>query len=312
MISGGDEDAAVTRFNFQGRLFAQPGCEFRAFPGSGEPCFYAPLGGCVAGVPLSTFVREFRDTLSAADLELLASVASALRFVPTVRPGDAISSEIVDGTASWRYGPDHLEGALARSAAAVLAWAGAPPSGAEAGRREALADWDALGPTFRDALERLAAAAGLPVTTARSRLEAIAREFACIEALNEHYRGLSELPAAMLVWRGRLVRDCNRREEYDRMIALCGAALKEARGRIATLASVFARPDHSIASHGQTIAKIRQFRDMLHRDTGMWRRISPLWVDLTTEGEDEARQTTYRFLASRFPQTSEWGDDARR
>ncbi|MBL0930198.1 MAG: ATP-binding cassette domain-containing protein [Alphaproteobacteria bacterium] len=70
-------------------------------------------------------VREyFKIPADSADGKLLAEIPNALKYVPAIHPGDAIPSELIDGTASWKVEKHHLETAHGRIAAGLLAWIG--------------------------------------------------------------------------------------------------------------------------------------------------------------------------------------------
>lgn len=307
-----DDRPLITRFNFEAKIFAMPRCYFEMDSDGRTPCFFVPMGGVVARVPIRAISSEFNAALSTADLELLSMVERALEHVARIRPGDSIPSEILDGTASWSFDPEHEMVALGRLMAILCRWAGGEPAKIPA--RGALPTY-AASPFVREegpaAKSKIATAIGSTAEDVTITIEDLAREIAYVEALRDHFAELGLLPRRLELWRQKAADDRNRREEYDRMIALTRAPLNQARQRFQRLDKRIEAIDAVLRDPGPLVAFLRKQRDLLHADTRKWRHIAPRWKNAKAFDEDERRRSTYRFLAENFAEGSEWsGGDA--
>lgn len=294
-----------TRFDFVHKVFQVPGALF--CKEAGETWFQAPLGGASARAPLSAVRREFGIDRDDNDFELLVLVERALDHVRQIRPGDCIPSELLDGSASWRFEPAHEQLARGRIYSGLTSWAVGEPG--EPLERGALIGFDAgevMAEHGEDALGRLARNIGAPgVAAVRVRLDKIAREYAYVEALRDHFAGLYRLPKRLEAARAKVERDRNRREEYDRMLALVVKPLRIARQRFNALDALVGDTPTAVGDEARTIACLRRERDKLHVDTMAWREVVDMWD--SGADEDERRRATYRYLASNFAEAAEWG-----
>lgn len=297
----------VTRFNFESKVFQADGAFFAL--SDGEAFLHVPLGEVTARAPIQAVCREFNVAPASPDYRLLWAVQKALAYVPTIRHGDALPSELVDGTASWRFGPEHEALALGRALWCVHVWStgGDPvaPTRADLVGFEERAPWIA---SRDDALQRLGEAMGMSAGAeeARKRLGEVAREFAFIEALREHFVGIAGFALKLGEARRAVVTDRVRREEYDCMVALARTPLNLARIEFAKLDALLADAPAAVRDPRRTIAKIRDGRDRLHIDTMKWRDVLALWDETARVSEETRRRETYRFLATHFAEGSEW------
>ncbi len=297
----------ATTFAFEGKVFQAPGVYFAK--DEDGVCLNIPLGRITARLSAPTIRREFGVAHGDPDYDALHAVERALAFVRQIRPGDSIPSELIDGTASWRFEPEHEQLARGRVYAGLTGWAFGEP--ATLPDRAGLIGFD-QGPLMQargeEALSKLARNIGAPNgDAARFRLDAIAREFAYVEALRDHFFGLYRLPGRLAAAQEKVIADRNRREEYDRMRALLAKPLQQARHRFRSIDALVGDTPSAARDIDRTVAVIRKERDTLHADTIGWRDIAALWdQDDVPVDEDQRRRATYRYLASHFPDTRDW------
>lgn len=296
-----------TEFLFEAKVFAVEGAYFaRAADGSAH--FFVPLGGVVASVPVGAVRREFDIELDGPDEMVLGMIDKALAYVTQIRPGDSIPSELLDGTASWTFEPEHEAIAKGRLLSALTRWHVAEPETPPA--RAAMAEFED-GETWavhgEAALAALAATLQLDAPDqALSRVERVWREFAYIEALRLHYETLFMLPKTMTVWRDQLARDRSRREEYDNMLSLVRTPLRIGRRRFCEADALVDDAPSAVRDPDATVGTIRSLRDALHRDAQAWRDVAPQWSSVSPSSEDAARRATYRMLATHFAEERQW------
>lgn len=296
----------ATAFAFTGKVFQAPGVYF-AKDADGV-CLNIPLGKMVARVSVPCLRREFSIGSGDPDHELLLTVEKALDFVRQIRPGDSIPSELIDGTASWRFDPEHEQIARGRIFAGLTGWAFNEPE--QLPNRGGLIGFD-TGELMRtrgeEALMKLARSLGVSnADAARLRLEAISREFAYVEALRDHFLGLYRLPGRLTAAREVIVADRNRREEYDRMLSLVTQPLQQSRHRFRSLDALVGDTPSAARDVDRCVHSVRRERDKLHVDTIGWRDIAALWEDGGESDEETRRRATYRYLATHFPENQDW------
>ena len=104
-------EAATTemgRCRLEHPIFARLGeISFRRADSDGAPAMVIPLGEREAVVPLRALQREFAIADDSEDGQMLALIAESLDYVASLRPGDALPGEVLDGSASWQPEPRH-------------------------------------------------------------------------------------------------------------------------------------------------------------------------------------------------------------
>ncbi len=303
--------AGSTLFDLEHKVFHMSGARFAYGDEGRTPCFFVSLGGVMASIPVSRVCYEFKIVHGTRDFELTGIIAKALEYVREIRPGDAIPSELLDGSASWSIAPRHAHIARQRVYGAVAQWA--------AGETDDNASAMALSQSLETdttpleaapgVFEVLASAIGLgaDILEANERVARIAHEWSYIEGLRDHYGGLFKLPSVLDRFRRLAAKDRNRREEYDRMTALIALPIKTARQEFQRTDHLLAKIAGQVRDHEQTVQKIRLSRDRLHVESLVWSPVVDKWRD--DEGfvdDDQRRIATYRYLASNFAQGGRW------
>lgn len=307
-----DTPLAVTHFIFEAKVFQVEEAVFSLAEDRRTALFSVPLGEMVGRLTIPTVRRAFEIAPDSHDDQLLGLVEESLRFVKSIRPGDAIPNELLDGTASWSVEPRHQERAALRVLRQLVNFAhpnaagSAPetlPDAAILLMREAVADGIARywrdGPAAHELIDQ--------------RIGQLMHEVAFIEALSDYFEGLLTVDrrlrqAVPLFTYGRATSN-----DYARVLPMM--AKPKSWGR-AMLAAV----DHHVLDalverQGFTtrIAAIQGVRNSLHFEMRDWNDLIVRWkahtIDETPETEQLVRDT-YRFLLQRYPLQRNWlGDD---
>src|SRR5690348_143181 len=113
--------SASTSFDFEHKVFKLDGGCFR-MSASGEPLFHVRLGELTAALTLPSLCTAFGISAHCHDGQMLEVVASGLRYVREIRPGDSIPRELLDGSASWSVDERHRVRAHTRVLVHLAAW----------------------------------------------------------------------------------------------------------------------------------------------------------------------------------------------
>ena len=293
---------------------------FRRAETDSAPVMGVRLGEREAVMPLRSIQREFAIPDDSSDGRMLALIAEALDFVPSLRIGDPLPPEILTGSASWEPEPEHLRLALTRLQMQLVAWLRGD-TGSDSivldAQALAVADADpAMRQQIQEGFQRAADALGLPSKDAViSQMEALAYELAFIEALRERLLDRVRLVARRLDRMARVFRgDSEQRGTLDRLRKLSAEAALQIGHRFeqqdAQSSEVMAALRH-VESHRSFI---RTNRDWLYRSYTAWEPLLAQWdkADCDKAG-DALNETlrvllirTYQFLAPRFMPVTEW------
>jgi hypothetical protein len=301
-----------THFVFEHVVFRAPEARF-ALASDGTPSMMLRLADLDAVVPIRSLSSEFALEES-GDAQLLELVIAGLKYVRTIRPGDSIPRELLDGTASWTLEDRHLEIARGRLTLQISSWL--------TGQEQVISDQMALlqladDPVIKarvsEAFGDIAAKLGLPRDRKQEvidKIDQIARELAYVEALRERYR------STILVVRDKVLtfmklyrRDRSIEEELGRIENLLRRPVNEIGG---TLDQVDAQCGEIIAllrNLDRQIAFIRESRDDLHQRMMLWDEIIAKWLPIVPERSTENEQAMkelYRFLARNFIIEKPW------
>jgi hypothetical protein len=307
-----DQASKSTHFIFDHKLFAIPDCFIAKDPNTDEAGLSLPLGEVRAFLPLVPLMKMFKD-MSEDDIRLLNVAANGLAHVREIRPGDSIPAEILDGSASWSVGPEHLDRARGQMLAALVAIDGTPlPSAAiESGAKILEAD-----PKFasrRDAAFGILAERYGPLgarANVQSVMDRVARELSYIEGLRDRYAFVAKV-AARIQSASRVYKNAGTlSEEIYRVRILMKApvdafnlSFQNVDGQCAEIANVLRKPD-------EMVSFVRKNRDELHQRLMVWDRLVEQWKDEDAQKRSKRLEVllliTYRFVARNFPATQEW------
>jgi hypothetical protein len=299
-----------THFQFEHKVFAVEGARF-ALGAEREPMFYVTLGKLDAALRLPLLRSEFGIAPESPDGKLLAVVAEGLRYVKEIRPGDSVPRELLDGSASWHVEEWHLLRARQR----LVVQLAANRDGRDAARLDdagltQLADDPETKRRFTAALDDIADRLQLEGGKAvEARLEAIAREFAYIEALRERFDlvrcALDKTEQVARAFRGDrgMLQDISRvRTLLMRPVAHIAARFDELYADTGEVAGVL----HMLDAH---VTLVRQTRDDLHTRLMLWDPVVAQWqmlVPSRSPATEAAVRQLYQFAAQHFAQGKDW------
>lgn len=262
-------------FNFQARVFQAPGAHFELITqGAGRPkeaMFGVNMGNGQAVISLKHLRENFGIVPGSHDDQLVERAEQGLKYVPDIRPGDAIPRELLDGTASWTVGKKHKRIARERIQGLLLAWI----TGTEIDvtDRAALAKIMEAPETktqLRDGFKRAASELGLGDDTDQvlDRIETLARELCYIEALRDRVRQVSRIRELIV----KLIKVYNNDQRAVDEMNRCKVLMKEGWHEIsmppATLDKQIADVMNALQTIDKAIAAVRKTRDenSLHPD----------------------------------------------
>ena len=304
--------SASTEFNFEHKVFKLDGGCFR-LSASGEPLFHVRLGELTAALTLPSLCTEFGIEAHCHDGQMLEVVASGLRYVREIRPGDSIPRELLDGSASWSVDDRHRVRAHTRVLVHLAAWLNGDNNVVvDVNHLENLANDPQLKQRAQLAFDDIAAQLGLGPERKQEivdKIDGFARELAYIEALRDRFEEVRAIAANI----GRLAkvysRDRSVIEEIVRIQTLIRRPLNDLQGILDVIEGQTAEIVSVLKSFATQVDFIREMRDELHFRLRDWEELLVKWegvsIDRTPEAETLIKDT-YRFAARQFPLQQAW------
>jgi hypothetical protein len=300
-------DANHTHFDFRNRVFAAPGACFTLKQPGDMPSFSVDLGDLVVLIDIAALKRQFEIEDNTHDARLIEIAVKGLKYVPGIRPGDRIPSELLDGRASWKVDARHIVLADRRIRVQLLSWLS---------RKEVvISDPDELAmfldqienkEKLRTAFGEAALALGLAASDTGpviARIEMMAREICYIEALRERYQAIPQVVAKLTRLQQRRGIDSRTRGEIQRILTLTKKSVEEYSKLFAEVDAQTGEIISALKSIDRQIGYIRAKRDDLHALMMRWDPIIAAWDDPEIGQPQRLSQIialTYRFLAQRY------------
>jgi hypothetical protein len=301
-----------THFIFEHAVFRAPQARF-TLASDGTPAMMLRLADLDAVVPIRSLCSEFALDEN-GDSELLELVISGLKHVRTIRPGDSIPREILDGTASWAVEDRHLEIAKGRITFQISSWLG--------GQEQVISDHQSLLQMANDpgvkarvneAFADIAVKLGLPRDHKQDvvdRVDLVVRELAYIEALRDRFRStLRVIHDKILLFMKIYRRDRTIEEELGRIENLMRRPVNDIGGILEQVDAQCGEIISLLRNLDRQIAFIRESRDELHTRLMLWDDLVPKWLGIPVERSTEnelAMKDLYRFLARNFNIEKPW------
>jgi hypothetical protein len=284
-----------TTFDFDHRIFKLEGVWFAKTSERTETALYLPMSGFIACIPLKAVRKAFDIAPGSEDDHLLALVNRSIDHYGRITPGDPIPSEVLSGDVSWSI--TDVDRIRARGLLLDLLHV-------ELGRPVPTARHDEA---IRDALQEIAHLVvekmgdGTPAGEAIRRFEAIAGEYAYVEALRTKFHLIEDIRQAVTDPKQQR-RAPRMRESADRIIMLLREPTRIISDKLAHLRNRLLPMAVALKDPTQVIEAIRRTRDDLHVMTVDWAPIFTLWAEGPEEGNVGNKQAdgTYRFLAERY------------
>jgi len=302
----------ITHFDFQAKVFKAPGAHFvLKSEGVGKTKiarFALEMGSGEGVISLKNLRLTFDIREGSHDDQLISRAEAGLQYVPDIRPGDAIPTELLNGTASWTVSRKHKAIARERIQAQLLAWmTGKDVDASDRSAMKNLMESTETKKQLRDAFQRAAVALGLPPSEAEQvvdRIETLARELCYVEALRDRCEEVSKIRKKVDAFVRVYADDKRIGGEVGRVKLLMVEGVREI---FTPLAMADARTA-DVMSMLQTIDKaiddIREVRDTVHFILMDWDPVIEKWQDLAVErggDAEKALSVVYKFLARRFP-----------
>ncbi|MCC6915074.1 MAG: hypothetical protein IT566_15345 [Rhodospirillaceae bacterium] len=297
----------VTHFSFQHRVFAAAGSRFKLWGAERRPVFCLDVGKMEGIVELDALCREFGIAHDSQDGRLIKLARDGLRYVPDIKPGDAIPSELLTGEASWSVQRKHVRIAQERLQIQLLSWI--------SGKEVILTDRHEISQyleqletreKLRAAFQSAASELNIPNRDTEGvvrLLELLTREVSYIEALRDRFVLVQRLERRL----GELIKtygnDKVGKAEVQRVWQLSQRGAAEL-GRV--FDDIDGQTGEIIAALkgiDRQIAFIRKARDTLNESLKEWdvhidgQERWPLRRSMET---DKAIASLYRFLAARL------------
>jgi len=316
-VAGGEEKPAEpmrdTHFDFQHKVFSLPSAFFCIDPTSKDPVLNILLGDLKAALAFPTLMESFQISEGSHDERLLDVVEQGLAYVKQIRPGEQIPGELLDGRASWSVEDKHRAIAKGRlTVQLVSSVTGSEMIVSDADQLEQLVEDPQTKARVKVAFQRLAEK--LKITTdaeqfLTDRIDDLAQELSYIEALRDRFKHIGKIEAMF----GKLITiyrtDRTFCSEINRMQGLIRKPLRE-------YDMIFDQADAqtgdivgALKDFHATVQFIRKIRDDLRAKLLEWEDLLQGWDSIAMERSGQIEQLqkqTYRFLASRFIETTVW------
>jgi hypothetical protein len=296
----------ITHFNFHHRVFASPGAKFKLYGRDRRPVFSIDVGKVEGIIELIALCREFGIDADSHDGRLIKLARDGLQFVPDIKPGDAMPSELLTGEASWNVRDTHVRIAHERLQIQLVSWL----SGRElllTDPREITLYIEQLENRGRvkAAFERAAAALGLGSDTEEvvRRLELLTRELSYIEALRDRFTAVQRLERRIADLIQTYGADRVSKTEVHRIWQLVKQGMSEFEAIFGDIDAQTGEIIAALKGIDRQIKYIRTVRDGLHQKFKEWGPHidhQERWPVRRSPETDKAMAALYRFAAARF------------
>lgn len=303
----------LTKFDFQAKVFQIPGAFLFRTPVDGRVMLQVDLGDTRASLDIEGIKREFGIKEDSQDARLIALCSRALNYVRTITPGDAIPTEIIDGTASWPIEQEHIDRARNTLMIRLAAWV--------SGEQIDQVDYAVVAgklqepetqAMIQEGFAQAAKALGLPKSEKEkvvSLLEQLARELAYVEALRSYYQWIRRLEGQVRQSMATLRGSADIVASAVRVQHLLANPLKRYRTTFENVDGQTAEIVSALRNINRVTEFVRTARDELHGGTLVWSEIQEDIEPLDwTNRRDAAKgiNVLYRFLAQNFLETDGW------
>jgi hypothetical protein len=269
--------------------------------------FACDMGGGIGDISLKSLRTTFGIAPGSHDDVLITQAEAGLKYVPDIRPGDAIPNELLNGTASWTVSRKHKTIARDRIQAQLLSWmTGKDVDATDRDGLKKLMESPETKKMLRDAFQKAAVAIGLRATEAEQvvdRIETLARELCYIEALRDRCEQLNHIRKKLEGFAKVYHDDKRVFGEVGRLKLLMVDGVREVFTPLAMTDAKTADIVGMLQTIDKAIADIRKARDDVHFILMEWDPIIAKWENLALERTalaEKAMTTVYKFLVVRF------------
>ena len=299
-----------THFIFESRVFQAPGANFRLVEQMGgpkEPMYGVAMAEGEAMLTLRQLRANFNIQAGSHDDQLIERAEQGLKYVPDIRPGDAIPNEILDGSASWTVSRKHKRIARERIQIQLINWMGGKPMEfAGPDELKAFLEVPSVRKQLREAFQKAAVQLGLKANDSEAvieRIESLARELCYIEALRERCDQVKRIREMLEVFTKQYYNDPRAVDEIGRCKKLIIDGVRELFTPLALLDVKITDVMNALQTVDELIGTVREPRDTVHFVLMQWDPVIALWQPLEpvrSKVADKAINALYKLLASRF------------
>jgi hypothetical protein len=280
---------------------------------SNDPVAVVKLGDNEVSLGFKGIKVEFNIPDDSPDAQMMDMVAQGLSFVNGLRIGDPIPKEVLTREASWEPSDLHYQIAYSRLTLQLATWmAGKENIVTNPEELMQLADDPQTKQKVNAAFEEAAEKIGLGRDRKEEvidRIEHLSKELAYIEALRDKAQNIVSIEQKIQTLRRLYGLERSMLEIVDPCARLAGHALNQFKQMFVGIDQQTAEILAVLKNLDATIDNIRVARDDLHRRLMAWDEVFAAWskckAEVSEEAEDLVRET-YRFLAPRFLQVTEW------
>ncbi|QCG95263.1 hypothetical protein E6C67_15345 [Azospirillum sp. TSA2s] len=302
-----------THFDFQHKVFSLPGAFFCQEPNSKEAVLNILLGDLKAALAFPTLMESFQIEEGSHDARLLEIIEQGLAFVKQIRPGEEIPGELLDGRASWSVEDKHRIIAKGRLTVQIVSsFTGNEIIVSDQSELEQLVEDPQTKEKMKAAFAKIAERLKLTTNAEQyltDRIDDLAQELSYIEALRDRFRHIRRIDQAMAKLATIYRTDRTFCSELNRMQGLIRKPVRE-------YDMIFDQADAqtgdivgALRNFHPTIQFIRKIRDDLRAKLLEWEDLLHGWDEITMERSPKVealQKQTYRFLASRYIETTVW------
>lgn len=278
-----------------------------------RPVYVINLGEQTGVVSLQSIRQDLLVADDGADLAMLDAVGEALKFVNTLRLGEALPSEVVNGQASWKPEAHHLKTANRRIVAALVKWS----EGWEGPITELYDLRQFLSHhvdrrKITQALQRLSAAVdGDGEVRIQPVLMELARELSYIEALREKITRVSRIGRILEDIRRAGGRQANDMHEVAAVLRLFSHMVRTFDDMLSTVDEQILDILAAVSAHETVGKNIRDIRNELRSQLIPWEEPLVQWEDVSEKEVNLAAVASkvsdlYRMLAPLYSPVDEW------
>ncbi len=314
MSCADDEDITVsnTHFKFQHKALRLAGAYF-AKTVDNVTAFHIQIGSLAAILPLAQVRREFIQDPESPDATLLDLVEDALNFVPRIRDGDSIPTELLSGAASWAVDDHHRERAKMHMTSVLAAWQGDSDLVVQDGPGlNTCVDDEETRAKVQSAAKDLAKRLEYGEDGAQRVISAVdqfADEIAYIVALTDRLQQVKDIQKKIKKISAKCRENHTFNQELLRMDALISAPIQKMSNQINQIYAQIAEIFNVLKKFDTMVKFVRTTRDALRREFLLWDSMIEQWrkLDLSdTEDFEPICKQLYRFLAQNYLQAQRW------
>ena len=280
---------------------------------TGEYLLKMQMDGRYAELPLKGILKELGLKTDSPDFQMLDVVRKALNFVPQIKIGDAVPTELRSGTASWEVSDKHRAIASARLSMQLVSWlAGDEEVVTDGSQLAMIADDPNMKARINDAFGEAAEKLGMRRDQKEDVVDLVnglAEELAYIEALRDQFNDITIVETRLNDLCQIYQSNRGVMETLTQVMRLAIIPMAQYREKFLEIDAQTGEVIAVLRNIAAQVKFIRECRDFLHQRFWAWRPLVNEWSRCPARRSSECEkmiQETYHFLAQRFLPQNEW------